>query len=457
MAEPVSGKEGEGRRFRNEILECRILIVEDDLFSRMIIKKVFQKEGFRNIEEAENGLIGLQKVHSFRPDMVISDIVMPQMDGGEMCRRIRRDSDPVIARIPILIQTALTQPEDKELIFAAGATDYICKPVDAREIITRSVVHLERVAILNRLKNFNDYFVHERGLPVAPEMKEDELWSFRRLSMTINVMLDEIELSHHEMKVAKDRAEKADQLKTEFLGNVTHELKTPLHCIMNFAQIGSSDCDKGKTERLKECFTDIYNNSSRLSALVSDLLDFSRMETGNMEFDRRSHSVRKLVENAVSFTQVLSNEKRLTVTIGDVEGSDVVIVDGRRAEQIFMNLMSNAIRFSPEGGHIQWSFASSMMNVPHAGIAVPAIRITIVDEGPGVPEHALETIFDPFINGRQVLIKGGGTGLGLAISRRLLQQFHGTVHAHNVPTGGALFEVMLPLQEAAEEIVRVTG
>lgn len=268
----------------------------------------------------------------------------------------------------------------------------------------------------------------------------------------INVMLDEIELSHHELKIAKDKAEQADKLKTEFLGNVTHELKTPLHCIMNFAQIGADDCGKGKITHLSEYFSDIHSNGHRLNLLVSDLLDFSKMEAGNMEFDLKPCSIRELVSNAVLSTQVLCDEKRLQVTIGEgVEGGDNVMVDGRRAEQVFVNLMSNAIRFSPEGGHIEWVFSGATMHVPQTEIAVPAVKISIADQGPGIPEHALESIFDPFINGREVLTKGGGTGLGLAICRRLLKAFYGTVHAYNAPSGGAVFEIMLPLREVVKQ------
>ncbi len=438
-------------RLRNEILSCRILIVEDDFLSRTVLREIFRREGFSTIEEAENGKIGLEKLHAFRPDIVVSDIMMPEMDGFELCRRIRQDRDPSIARLPILIQTALAQDHDKTRIFEAGATDYLTKPVDAREVIARSIVYLEREIVLRRLRKFNAYLARERGDEAKAEDLEGEFWSFKRLSMTINVLMDEIELSHYDLKQAKEKAEQANRLKTEFLASITHDLKTPVHCIVNFAQMGAADCDKGKTASLKEHFTDIFANGRRLDMLISDILDFSKIETGNMEFSLKPHSAREIVESALKSIHALTEEKHLRVTIDDQTDSTQVTVDARRAEQVFVNLMSNAIRFSPENGNITWRFRHTTMTIDGTEVNVPAVSITIEDEGPGIPENAFEQIFEPFVQGRQVQIRGGGNGLGLTICRRLLRAFYGTIKAGNVPGGGAMFEVLLPLYQPTKK------
>jgi sigma-B regulation protein RsbU (phosphoserine phosphatase) len=140
---------------KNDILNCGILIVEDDYLGRAVLKEIFKKQGFTRIEEAENGKECLGKIHSFKPGLVILDVVMPEMDGVECCKRIRADADPHIAHVPILFQTALDGIAEKARLFKAGATDYLTKPVDPHEITSRAIVHMEREVMTRRLREFN--------------------------------------------------------------------------------------------------------------------------------------------------------------------------------------------------------------------------------------------------------------------------------------------------------------
>jgi phosphoserine phosphatase RsbU/P len=145
----------------DNIRNCKILIIEDNNVARAVLKEIFSKNGFKNIEEAENGKKGLEKTYSFRPDLIILDVVMPEMNGEECCKQIRQDNDPHIANVPILFQTSLDGALDKSRLFAAGATDYISKPVDQKELIARATVHLEREIMTNELREFNLRVMHE--------------------------------------------------------------------------------------------------------------------------------------------------------------------------------------------------------------------------------------------------------------------------------------------------------
>ncbi len=146
---------------KKDILDSRILIVEDDYLGRNMLKGIFRTKGFNNVEEAENGKEGLEKIRSFRPDLVVLDVIMPEMDGVECCKRIRSNSDIRIANIPIIFQTSLSGIADKTRFFEAGATDYICKPVDPYEITARAVVHLEREVMNRHLRDFKIRMSHE--------------------------------------------------------------------------------------------------------------------------------------------------------------------------------------------------------------------------------------------------------------------------------------------------------
>ncbi len=146
---------------KKDILNSRILIIEDDYLGRNVLKEIFKKKGFSNIEEAENGKEGLAKVRSFRPDLVILDVIMPEMDGVECCKLIRKDHDVRIANVPVLFQTSLGGIADKARFFEAGATDYLCKPIDPYEITARAIVHLEREVMLRHLRDFKVRMSHE--------------------------------------------------------------------------------------------------------------------------------------------------------------------------------------------------------------------------------------------------------------------------------------------------------
>lgn len=430
-----------------EVLHCKLLIVEDDLITRAVLVKLLKKEGFEYIEEAENGQEAMVRVKSFRPDLVIADIKMPVMDGFELCRTIRHDPDPDIARTPILIQTALKHMKDKARVFEAGATDYVAKPIDPGEVAARCIVHLEREIILRRLHRFNTNLARERSpqLPADAGDREEEFWSLKRLSATVAALLDEIERGHTELKHAMQRMEQADQLKIEFLNNVTRELKVPVRSIIESAQLAAGDCDRGKITAIKRHTADIYTHGHRLEVLIGDLLDFSQLETGNITTRIECHAVREVLDRAIAFLHRHADNKRLSIVIEASAAPTYVMVDATRIEQVFITLIRNAIQFSPPAGRIVCRIAPARMSMSEThDIAVDAVMISIEDEGPGIAKFKLEELFDPFVQGRGIY---EGTGLGLAICRRLLRLFHGTIDAGNGVRGGGRFDVTLPLAQ----------
>lgn len=141
------------------INDARILIIDDSKFARLTLRTVFEKYGFKNIEEAEDGKKGIKKTKEFNPHLVMLDINMPVMDGIEYCKAIRKIKK--FEDIAILVQTGLNTSEEKNIIFCAGASDYISKPIDAREVIARSFIHLERVFMIMDMKLYRDRIAKE--------------------------------------------------------------------------------------------------------------------------------------------------------------------------------------------------------------------------------------------------------------------------------------------------------
>ena len=149
------------------IAQSKIIIIEDNRFERIILRQVLEQSGFVHIEEAENGIDGLNKIFDNPPDLIVLDIEMPVMDGIEFCKKINQY--PELKHIPIIAQTGRTKSEDKEQIFDAGASDYVAKPIDKREFIARIFSHLERSQWLSQLTQFHERIKDELAMAMQTQ------------------------------------------------------------------------------------------------------------------------------------------------------------------------------------------------------------------------------------------------------------------------------------------------
>lgn len=329
-------------------------------------------------------------------------------------------------------------------IYSNGMEKFISSILTAEKESRESA---SRIAYIQRILPIPSILLFVISALVMQQGKKllDQQLSFgntlRNFNAQLQSMVEERTLSLHE---AKQEAERANAQKSDFLANVTHELKTPVHCIMNYAQLGISSCQQNSPALMQEYFDDIFANSKRLDFLITDLLSFSKIEGGGLDFYLDMHSIKTLVENSAASVEPLMAEKRLTLAL-EGDWTESVIVDANRMMQILVNLMSNAIRFSPEGGKITWRCQTTEMPVYDSHLTAPALVLSITDKGPGIPPKELEIIFDHFIQGQSGIAKTGGTGLGLSICRSLLKTFHGTIQARNAPHGGAVFEIVLPM------------
>ncbi|MFZ5829598.1 MAG: ATP-binding protein [Planctomycetota bacterium] len=238
----------------------------------------------------------------------------------------------------------------------------------------------------------------------------------------------------------RQAAEAANRSKSEFLANISHELRTPLHGICSYARFGRDEVDSAQREELLDYFVHVEQCADTLLRLVNDLLDLSKLEAGKMRFDLRHAQLAELAISVVDEVSSICAERNVTIEFVPPDEQAEVLVDPDRIKQVLRNLVSNAVKFSPEGSRV-------VVRLRSVG---RACLLSVCDEGPGIPESELEAIFDKFVQSSKTKSGSGGTGLGLAICREIVQGHQGRIWAENNPDHGATFYCEIPLNHAAD-------
>ncbi len=357
---------------------ARVLIVDDERHNRQLLEVMLAPERYL-VLTAGSGDEALALAALQPPDLILLDIMMPEMDGYEVVARLKNDR--ATKHIPVIMVTALDDREARLRGMRAGAEDFLAKPVDRAELCVR-------VRNLLRLKAYGQYV---------------------------------------------QRLEEVERLKTGFLSTVSHELRTPLTSIrgslglLASGAVGAMSADGLAVVAIAE------RNALRLMALINDILDLERLETGTMELQFAEVSVGSVLSRAMD-SLATSGRHGVTVEVPAVDAT--IRADADRIVQVLVNLLSNAVKFSPSGETVTVA----------VGFPDNAAEFSITDRGRGVPAAHRRTIFERF---HQVEISDarekGGTGLGLAICRTIIEQHGGTIGVDSAAGGGSTFWFRLPM------------
>lgn len=402
-----------------------ILIVDDDAALRSSSAKWLEHHGYRTLQ-AGDGEAGLELYRSWKPDVLLLDLNMPQRDGLSILDVVVRESPET----PVVIVSATNRVQDVIQSLRRGAWDFVSKPIDDYEVLNKVVSKvLRRAKMMRESKRYHEGLeeeVHRRTAEL-----ENEIMERRRVEM--------------ELKTAKDAAESANKSKSQFLNNMSHELRTPLTGIMGLTQLLLESGVNGEQGRILNL---VLGSAEDLLGMVTELLDLSNLESGKMELAHAPFSLRQSLEPVFRSYERRCQEKGLAFEYSvapDLE--DQLVGDAVHFAHMLVNLLSNALKFTEEG-KIGVRIENKHKGSPqfgHSGFL--DVQVSVHDTGIGIPEKLQSSIFDNFIVGEESLTKKhGGVGLGLAICKQLANMMGGDIEVESTIGKGSRFSFFARLQ-----------
>ncbi len=285
-------------------------------------------------------------------------------------------------------------------------------------------------------------FLSDLALPLALTIVRHDLHTqtnefaeqLAKSNEELHLQTEELQAQRQDLEKKNVQIKKADQLKSEFLANMSHELRTPLNAIIGFSELLLEEARSTLTAEHKRFVEDVLASGRHLLALINDILDLTKIESGRLDLQLESLAPGDAVGEAVSLVAPQAQRKRIQIR-SRIETATPVHADRGKLRQILLNLIANAVKFSESG-----------TNVEVGAEEVPsAVRFWVRDEGPGMDPALVGRLFQPFVQGDSTLVKKHqGTGLGLAISRRLTEEHGGAIEVSSAPGKGSTFSVSIP-------------
>ena len=369
-------------------LPYRVLIIDDDEENSQLHAEVLKSDGME-VVTLSDPMQTLDKISEFNPELILLDMHMPQCSGLDVAMVIRQNSQH--NEIPIVFLSAEQDISLHMLTIKYGSDDFISKPVN--------LDYLRRIV-------------------------QARIERSRKLFESINANVEKV--------VAEKRlAQRANKTKSEFISKMSHELRTPLNSILGYTQLLELDHDGTLTEQQQQNLKHILESGWHLLALINDILDISKIESGHLSLVNSETNLNKVIEKSIEMNAKASEDKKLSITFNNECDADIIVhADATRLQQVIVNILSNAIKFNVENGKVEITVQ------PDDG---RTCKVTITDTGRGLPEDKINTLFSPFNRLGLEDSDIQGNGIGLALSSQLIELMEGDIGAYNNDGDGASF------------------
>jgi len=367
-----------------------VLIVDDIAENIQVLGNILDEKDIE-FSYANSGREALEAVSYSKPDLILLDVNMPGMSGFEVCKKLKEGAET--KEIPVIFLTAKTDPEDIREGFTAGGVDYICKPFNSKELFSRVKTHLE-------------------------------------LSMSRQIMANQ----NHELDKLNAALKENVATKDKFFSIIAHDLKEPFNTIIGFSNLLLKTIDQNEPAQIKEMVRHIFNSSMHSFELLNNLLEWSRSQTGRIEFKPDYLRIKEVISSVTGLLQDTADKKKIELSIID-ENDLTVWADSKMVETVVRNLVTNALKFTRPGGKIIISCTDNQEDA----------RLSVEDNGVGMGKEQLENLFridthfsTPGTDNER------GTGLGLLLCREFIERHGGEIRVESEPGKGSSFSFSLP-------------
>ena len=395
-----------------QVRNASVLIVDDTIYNIQILSLMLIRQGYK-VYQATSGLEALDKVNEQLPDIILLDIRMPDINGYEVCTRLK--SNPITKDIPIIFISSIEEPSEKVEAFSVGGVDYISKPFQLIEVLARIETHLRLCSLQKKLQEQNEQ------LQLSAEVLSRSLKHERELS----------------------------QMKTDFISVVSHEFRTPLTTIQSASEL--LEYYEWTKEEKVEQLHQIQSEVKHMTALMEDVLFLSRSNTNKAKlnltkFDLLSFISQLLRQMQRTFAQEYTLNSSIYISSSNTSIENlhfqndlptlIVKMDEKLLRQILTNLLTNAIKYSPQNKIVDFQLT----------VEQDQVVFVISDHGIGIPDEDLEHLFGAFHRGKNVGILPG-TGLGLSIVKNCIDIHDGSISVESQLDIGPKFTVVLPIAD----------
>jgi two-component system sensor histidine kinase/response regulator len=432
----------------------RVLGIDDSPTQAEKLRFILEEAGY-DVVIARTGEEGLVKLGEGPFDLLITDVVMPGIDGFEVCRQVK--ANLLHGGLPVILLTTLADPIDIIHGLECGADNFLTKPYEAEYLVARVETLLENrrlraghklslgAEISFRGKRFVINAEREQVLDLLVStfedavMKNSELLDRERDLAAARERLEERNQAllerGHELTEKNAQLERATQAKSDFLAGMSHELRTPLNAIIGFSELLAEEIAGPLAAPQHEYVSHVVEAGKHLLSLINDVLDLAKVEAGRIELRREPSNLAALVEAVEQIVSPLAVKRELHLTVDIPSELPSFLVDPIRMKQVLYNLLSNAIKFTPPHGQVRLT----------ARRVDDQMEISVADSGPGISAEDLPRLFQPFEQLEAGLRKLEGTGLGLSLTRRLINLHGGEIRVESEPGQGSRFIVTVPL------------
>lgn len=381
----------------------KILYIEDDPHSRMLVERTLKFAGY-NVLIAERGLEGIDIARRESPDLILTDINLPDLSGREITARLRADER--FRHVPIVALTAQGYGEYREMALAVGISGYMTKPVDVETL--------------------------PREIQAYLEGKKESLEKERTAEMQVVVMQDmvrQLEENIRKLEENNHALQRMDKVKEAFIQKTAHELRTPLAVVFGYSRMleDITRRDSFQDENLKMMIKMLIDAIQRLHSTINEVVTASRIMTHQIDLAIGSLNLQNIIHRTITQYEQAVTQRQLTIHAPTNGYPTSMRGDGELLYSAITNIVSNAIKYTPDQGQI---FISVQHDTQHG-----KVRLSVRDTGIGINKHEREAIFEKFHSGgthenhssSKTAFKGGGLGLGLTVARGIIEAHGGRI------------------------------